>query len=137
MLTLEDAQWNETVRSSVLHAYGVLDTPRESDFDDLAQIAATICGTPIGVVNFVDTTRQFFKAEVGLGVRETPLESSFCRQAILSDDTLVIPDMTRDPGPEISGQSLGDRCAEAALLCRSNPQIAGRSSDRYRLRARP
>lgn len=88
---------DEATRSSVLHSYGILDTPREEDFDDLAQIASAICGTPIAVVNLVDTDRQFFKAEVGLGVRETPLESSFCRKAILSEDTLVVPDTTRDP----------------------------------------
>jgi len=48
------------------------------------------------VVNLVDTTRQFFKAEVGLGVRTTPLETAFCAHALLEDDVLVIPDATKD-----------------------------------------
>jgi hypothetical protein len=30
-------------------------------------------------------------------VRETPLETSFCRQAILHDDFLYVPDTARDP----------------------------------------
>lgn len=87
----------ERRRSSVLASYGALDAPREREFDDIASIASEVCGTPIAVVNLVDTTRQFFMAEVGLGVRETPLESSFCAQAILSEDMMVIPDATKDP----------------------------------------
>ena len=74
-----------------------MDTPLEQDFDDLAEMAGEICGTPIAVVNLVDTTRQFFKAEVGLGVRETPLETSFCREAILAEDMMIVPDASRDP----------------------------------------
>lgn len=88
---------SEARRSRVLHSYNVLDTPRESEFDDLARIAAEVCKAPIAVVNLVDTHRQFFKAEVGLGVRETPLETSFCRHAILAEDLMIVPDATRDP----------------------------------------
>ncbi|MDP9840503.1 PAS domain S-box-containing protein [Neorhizobium huautlense] len=89
--------WIESERSTALHAYGVLDTPREAEFDELAQVASDICGAPIAVVNLVDTTRQFFKAEVGLGVRSTPLESAICAHALLEEDVMVIPDATKDP----------------------------------------
>ncbi|KQS84819.1 GAF domain-containing protein [Rhizobium sp. Leaf383] len=88
--------WNEAVRSSALHAFDILDTPKERDFDDLATVAAAICGTPIGIVNLVDTARQFFKAEVGLGVRSTPLDTAFCSHALLLDDVMVVPDATDD-----------------------------------------
>lgn len=87
----------EARRAQALHGYDILDTPREAEFDDLARIAAEVCGTPIAVVNLVDTHRQFFKAEVGLGVRETPLDTSFCGHAILSEDLMVVPDATKDP----------------------------------------
>ncbi|GGG21840.1 hypothetical protein GCM10010924_59090 [Rhizobium wenxiniae] len=89
--------WDEEERSAALQSYDVLDTPREEDFDDLARVASDICGAPIAVVNLVDTTRQFFKAEVGLGVRSTPLETAFCRHALLRNDTMVVPDATKDP----------------------------------------
>lgn len=110
---------DEALRSAALHSYQVLDTPREEDFDDLARIAADVCGTPIAVVNLVDTTRQFFKAEVGLGVRETPLETSFCGHAILTDDFMMVPDATKDPrfdcNPLVTGES-GLRFYAGALL---------------------
>ncbi|RYE31412.1 MAG: GAF domain-containing protein [Hyphomicrobiales bacterium] len=74
----------------------MLDTPREQDFDEIAELASRICETPIAVVNLVGNGRQFFKAEVGLGVRETPLDSSFCARAILEQDFMIIPDATKD-----------------------------------------
>lgn len=37
----------EAERLAALHGYGILDTPREQDFDDIAALASEICGTPI------------------------------------------------------------------------------------------
>ncbi|MBP0437156.1 GAF domain-containing protein [Tianweitania sediminis] len=112
-------QYDEASRSRTLHAFNILDTPREPAFDELAQIASDVCGTPIAVVNLVDTKRQFFKAEVGLGVRETPLETSFCGQAILSEDFMLVPDAALDPrfscNPLVTGEP-GLRFYAGALL---------------------
>jgi PAS domain S-box-containing protein len=92
-----DLSDREARRLEALYRYEILDTPREAVFDEIAQLAAEICGTPIGVVNLIGEGRQFFKAEVGLGVRETPLETSFCAKAILEDDFLLVPDAALDP----------------------------------------
>jgi PAS domain S-box-containing protein len=86
----------EHARLAALASYEILDTPPEDDFDDVARLASEICGTPIAVVNLIDAGRQFFKAEIGLGVRSTPLESSFCAKAILEEDFLLVPDATKD-----------------------------------------
>lgn len=86
----------ESERIAALESYGILDTPRERDFDEIASLAASICKTPIAVVNFIDRQRQFFKAEVGLGVRETPLETSFCGHALLEEEVLIVPDTRED-----------------------------------------
>ncbi|WBH15128.1 PAS domain S-box protein [Sphingomonas radiodurans] len=48
-------------------------------------------------MNLVGDGRQFFKAEVGLGVRETPLETSFCAKALIEEEFLLVPDATLDP----------------------------------------
>lgn len=87
----------ESQRLAALARYDILDTPREQAFDEIAELTAAVCDAPIAVVNLIADTRQFFKAEVGLGVRETPLDSSFCAHAILEDDFLIIPDATQDP----------------------------------------
>lgn len=83
-------------RLAALRAYDILDTPREADFDDIVHLASQICGTPISVVNLIDAHRQWFKAEIGLGVRETPLETSICAHAILEQDFVEISDTRTD-----------------------------------------
>ena len=88
--------WKEQDRLSALRDYGILDTPREQPFEDICRIAAHVCQAPIAVVNLIEDTRQWFKAEVGLGVRETPLDVSICAHAILQPDLFVVPDTTKD-----------------------------------------
>ena len=109
----------ERARLEALARYQVLDTPREEDFDSIAKLAAEICDTPIAIVNLIGDGRQFFKAEVGLGVRETPLDTACCRQAILREDFLYVPDATRDPrfegNPLVTGEP-GLRFYAGALL---------------------
>lgn len=87
---------NEQSRLRALRSYGILDTPTEGAFDDITRIAALICDAPIAVVNFIDEGRQWFKSEIGLGVRETPLAPSICAHAILQLDLFVVADTTQD-----------------------------------------
>lgn len=98
----------ESARLNALDRYQLLDTPREAEFDEVAALASAICDAPIAVINLIAADRQFFKAEVGLGVRETPLDSSFCAKAILEDDFLEVPDATLDPrfdcNPLVTGE---------------------------------
>jgi two-component system cell cycle sensor histidine kinase/response regulator CckA len=88
--------WEETDRLEALEEYGILDTPREDEFDGIARLAAQICGTPISAITFIAKEKQWFKAEVGLGCRETPLEASFCKHAIRQKAPFVVNDTTKD-----------------------------------------
>ena len=105
---MHDVNQREYERLAALARYEVVDTPRERSFDELAELAAKLCDAPIAVVNLIGDGRQFFKAEVGLGVRETPLESSFCAKALLEDEFLLVPDATLDPrfecNPLVTGE---------------------------------
>lgn len=87
---------DEEARLAALNAYGILDTPPEPAFDDITELAALICDTPIAVINFVDRHRQWFKSEQGLGVRETPLDISICAHVILQSELFVVPDTRQD-----------------------------------------
>lgn len=86
----------------------ILDTPEESAFDDIVEVASLICEAPIAVINFIDRDRQWFKSEKGLGVRETPLDISICAHAILQPGLFIVPDTTRDPlftnNPLVTGE---------------------------------
>ena len=87
---------SEEQRLAALRSYGILDTPREAEFDDIVRVVSAICETPISVVNLIDDGRQWFKAEVGLGVRETPLPASNCVHAILQPGLFVVPYTQKD-----------------------------------------
>src|SRR5687767_12379078 len=87
---------NDKERLAALRRYGILDTPPEQAFDDIARLVAHVCQTPVAMVSFVDEHRQWFKSEIGMGVRETPLDLSICAHAILRRDVLVVHDTLED-----------------------------------------
>lgn len=90
------AGWSEADRVAALKGYAILDTPIEAEFDDVVRLAAETFSAPIAVVNLVSNDRQWFKAEVGIGARELPLDVSICAHAILQNDFLVVPDTRAD-----------------------------------------
>ncbi|MEC4813681.1 MAG: PAS domain S-box protein [Scytonema sp. PMC 1069.18] len=83
---------NDTARLEALHHYQILDTSPEQAFDDLAFLAAQNCGTPIALINFIDSKRQWFKAKVGLDIQEMPIDIGFCFLCLEQRDILIIPD---------------------------------------------
>jgi signal transduction histidine kinase len=110
---------SESARLAALHKYQILDSDPESAFDELAELASVLFSAPIAVINFIDSERQWFKSEIGLGVRETPLETSFCVHAVLQEDMMVVPDTRKDKrfadNPLVTAE-LGLRFYAGALL---------------------
>lgn len=87
---------NEAKRLAALRAYRILDTAPEHAYDDITQIAAHICGTPIALMTCVDTDRLWFKSRVGLEVPEIPREQAFCAYTILNAEAMEVEDTTKD-----------------------------------------
>ena len=87
----------EQARVSALHAYDILDTPAERDFDAIVALAAHLCGTPIALVSLVDTDRQWIKARTGLEICQTPRGSSLCAHAMHGETVMQVPDARLDP----------------------------------------
>lgn len=88
---------NEAERLEALRLARILDTAAEKAFDDLVQMAAAVCETPIAVVSLVDESRQWFKAKVGIEAQETSRDVAFCAHAIMGKDVMVVGDATKDP----------------------------------------
>jgi|SRR4051812_46113090 len=86
----------EKKRLKVLWQYEILDTVPEEVFDDLTELAARICEAPIALITLVDEKRQWFKSKVGITVKETSRDISFCGHAIGQSDLFIIADATRD-----------------------------------------
>ncbi|MGV0024634.1 GAF domain-containing protein [Phormidesmis priestleyi] len=85
----------EAARLTALREYGVLDTPPEAVFDELAQLAAELCGAAIALISLVDGQRQWFKAKIGVDVSEMPFHRAMCAQTITQTDVLVV-DVSED-----------------------------------------
>ena len=87
---------NESERLEVLHSYNILDTSPEQTFNELARLAAFICGTPMALMSLVDEKRQWFKAKIGLDIQQTPREHGFCQHAMHAATVCEVPDATLD-----------------------------------------
>lgn len=86
----------EVERIEALRRYEILDTPAESVFDSIVELAAYLCRTPVAAISLVDEQRQWFKASTGLNMRETSRDVAFCAHAILQDEPLLVPDARQD-----------------------------------------
>jgi two-component system, sensor histidine kinase len=89
--------FNERRRLEVLDTYTIIETPPDSAFDDLTELARRQFSVPIAVVSLLDSSRQWFKWHPGLEAKETSRDVAFCAHAILSSEPLVVLDATQDP----------------------------------------
>jgi adenylate cyclase len=89
---------DERERLASLLSYGVLDTPSEFDYDDLTELAARLCRTPVAYVKFFDDKRAWFKSHVGFppDLKEVPREATICNWTLSQSDLVVIPDCSDD-----------------------------------------
>ena len=87
---------NESQRIQALHEYEILDTAAESEFDRITEIASRVCDMPISLISLVDKERQWFKSRVGLEVKETPRDLSFCQYTFTEDQLLEVRDAVED-----------------------------------------
>ncbi|MFD2569343.1 GAF domain-containing protein [Spirosoma soli] len=87
----------EDKRVEALKSYDILDSLPEQDYDDITKLASEICQTSISLISLIDDSRQWFKSNHGLNVRETPREYAFCSHAIINPyETLIVTDSRTD-----------------------------------------
>jgi PAS domain S-box-containing protein len=100
--------WDESARLHALNSYAILDTAPEAVYDEVTRMVALMFDAPMSAVTLVDEARQWFKSQVGLGVSETPIATSFCKIGILQGGSLTVPDTLHDAqfacNPLVTGQ---------------------------------
>ena len=74
----------------------LLGAEEEQEFDDIAELAAFICGTPMGLITLLQGEWQYHKAAIGLDLDKVPLSQSFCQYAVKQDGVFVVRDADRD-----------------------------------------
>ena len=80
-----------------LGALGLVDSPPETSFDNLTQLATAIFDVPVALVSIVEfeNDRQYFKSQQGLPEpwatrRQTPLSHSFCQHVVKNNSALAV-----------------------------------------------
>lgn len=93
---------DEAARLQALYRTRVLDTAAEQAFDDLALLAAHVCGVPSAAVAFLDQDREWVKASVGLpadlgtDLVDNGRTDAVCSFAVIEQQEVVVPDLLRD-----------------------------------------
>ena len=127
-LHLQDAH-SEQMRLTELARLEIMDTAEDATLNELTQLAARFCDTPIALISLVDDKRQWFKAKVGLETTETPREYAFCAHAIQTPDHVtVVSDAALDPRFAANPLVTGDpsiRFYAGAPLVTANGQPLG------------
>lgn len=88
---------DEEGRVAALNRLEFLDTAPEEPFEKIVNLIRTVLKVPIATVTLVDSDRQWFKAQSGLYVQETPRSVSFCTHTIQQREPLIVPDALLDP----------------------------------------
>ncbi len=88
---------NEQARLEALRSYAVLDTPPEPSFDDITQLAAQLCGTPIAIIALIDEDRVWLKSRAGTDTLQFSRDTIFCGRATVHPELHVVPDTLADP----------------------------------------
>ena len=72
----------EHERLKALKSLNILDTQPEKEYDELTELAAYICDTPVAFISLIDKDRQWLKSKIGIETCETERDISFCTHAI-------------------------------------------------------
>ena len=88
----EDAE-----RINKLKKYQVLNNNEEPAFARLTELAKLFFNMPVVAITFMDEETQYLKSLHGLdGICTTSRKVAICNYTVLSDEVLVLPDLTED-----------------------------------------
>lgn len=84
---------NEAVRS-----YRVMNTPVETAFEEICQLASQICDCPIAYVSFIEDDQFWFKSKYGLpdDFQGCPREIAFCSATVCGSELVHVPNLKTD-----------------------------------------
>ena len=84
--------YSEQERLNTLYSYQVMDTPPESNFNDIIRLAVQFFKVPVAFLSFIDDQRIWFKASHGIAATEMPRAAGLCGHAIEHNDVMLVPD---------------------------------------------
>jgi len=87
---------NESIRLAALTEYNILDTLPEQAYDQLTELASSICNMPIALISLIDEKRQWFKSHYGIKEQETSRDIAFCAHAIHHEQVFEVKNCRKD-----------------------------------------
>lgn len=88
---------NEPRRLAAVHRSGLLYSAHEETLDNIAELAALSLSMPVALITVLSEDKQWFKARVGLELRETPRSWAFCNYTVLQNGVQELSELDADP----------------------------------------
>src|SRR3954454_21418254 len=86
----------ENARLWALWVRELLDSSPEQEWEEMMELAASLCGVPLGLVTLLDERQQWFRASETLKLGDTPREAAFCAHAVRQEGLTVVKDAMLD-----------------------------------------
>lgn len=90
------SQQQENIRLEAVREFLDMEYDQASEFQDIVNFAAELCGTPVALITLLDKDVNWVKVRTGIDAPAMPRETSFCQYTIQSDGLTIIPDTLED-----------------------------------------
>lgn len=87
---------NELERITDLSEFDLDYSDLEANFKDLTLLAAKVAGTPISLINLIDSFTQWTISAYGFDVDQMPREESVCQYTIMDDKEFEVKNLASD-----------------------------------------
>jgi PAS domain S-box-containing protein len=95
-ILMNESAWDDAGGLQFLEDAGVLDAPAEPAFDDIAALAAQICGASAAILILVAEDRAWLSARVGAQAAGAQDELVLAQRTMLGAGPLILPDPAQD-----------------------------------------
>ena len=129
----------ETARIAALNSTGILDTPRDPEFDAITRLVANYFRADSAAIVFADESRLWIKSFWGQEIRELPRRNSIFDLVLAEDGPVVVPDLSKSAGLDgfLLSPALFDAAFFASVPVRSIDGLILGSLTIFRREARP
>lgn len=119
---------DEMRRLEALDRYHISDETPDPLLDDLAELAAYICNTPMSALTLISRNHQWIKAQSGMDYGTTPRDHAFCDIAVTERlPIMIVEDALDDPRfrnkPAVTGEPHIRFYAGASLVTHDDEYI--------------
>jgi hypothetical protein len=87
---------NEIGRLKAVQRFLKLEINRKQELQQIVEMTAKVCDTPIALITLLDEDTQYYKFKVGTDIESHSHKNTFCHYLLEGDETLVVADATKD-----------------------------------------